>query len=97
MFNIEILANDSRGVYIPQHFAEVCGEIWNIDENAQEVLMEGPDHEFYWDVWSEVLNNAEYTDEQGNTWRLFQNGDLFAYCEELMTEEERACMFNDAF
>jgi len=43
-----------------------------------------------------ILNNARYTDKNGNVWRLMQDGDLWAYCFELMTDEEKENFgFND--
>ena len=36
----------------------------------------------------EVLNYATFT-ENGNVWRLYQDGDLWALCFELMTAKEK--------
>lgn len=88
MSGIEILIGDHQGVYIPQQFAEWTA--WdNIDEYERETLLDGPDNDDYWECWTSVLDRATHTDKHGNIWRLYQDGDLFAYCEELMTEEDK--------
>jgi len=70
-----LYASDSRGIYIPQHFAEsACWdqfEGWN--EGQRDVLLSGPDHESYWDVWQEVLDNVNTV--CGGV--LYQDGDLW--------------------
>jgi hypothetical protein len=92
MSGIEILIGDHQGVYIPQQFASWSN--WNnISEEEKEDLSRGPDYDYYWDVWQLVLDNATHTDKDGNVWRLYQDGDLWAYCEELMTEEEKENLF----
>jgi len=96
MSGLAILIGDHQGVYIPQQFAEnfisgwLTGSQWDI-----EVLEKGPEHESYWDVWDWVLSNAKHIDKKGNTWHLYQDGDLWAYCEELMTEEEKNNFFGE--
>lgn len=90
MSGIEILASDSRGVYVPQFFAEYCSDNWNgIHPDDLQVLVEGPENEWYWETWDSVLTTAKYVDKNGNEWYLYQDGDLFAICDELMTDEER--------
>jgi hypothetical protein len=71
----ELYADGSRGVYIPQYFAEShAPEKWTgIDAADLEILRAGPDHEFYWDAWTTVLDNAETTDGAV----LHQDGDLW--------------------
>ena len=89
MNGIQLLLSDSRGVYIPRDFIE-CFDIdkWNIDSKYMGRLS-SPDDELYWDNWDVVLNNAKHTDKQGNVWTLWQDGDLWAICHDLMTEEEK--------
>jgi hypothetical protein len=48
----------------------------------------GPHREEYWDAWTDVCDNASYTDSDGYIWNLHQDGDLWAICQELMTDEE---------
>lgn len=89
MSGVQLLLSDSRGIYIPRDFAE-CFDLnqWNIDSKYVE-LLSSPEDEFYWDNWNFVLNNAKHTDKDGNVWQLWQDGDLWAICPVLMTEEEK--------
>ncbi len=76
---IEILADSSRGRYIPQHFAEACDmEAWGVKPEDAAILLAGPDHEWYWATWDDVLQYSTFADAEGNVWCLYQDGDLFA-------------------
>jgi hypothetical protein len=90
MSGIKLLLDDHRGIYIPQNFAdEFKLELFGgINADDIETLKAGPDHEWYWEAWQSVLDNATFQ-EDGHEWRLLQDGALFAYCDELMTVEER--------
>ena len=91
MSGIEILLNDSRGVYIPQNFAEFFDmRRWGVSDEHRDILLAGPHmaNDSYWDVWYEVLSDCSRTDSNGNVWYLWQDGDLFTFCENLMTDEE---------
>lgn len=81
-----LLLSDARGIYIPRDFMDF--ENWQGVTDWQREQLENPDNEFYWDAWESVLNNATY-EKDGYTYHLMQDGDLWAYCLELMTEEER--------
>jgi hypothetical protein len=99
MSGIAILVSDSWGVYVPQRFAVTCVSDWKgISVEDHELLLRGPNDDnsqIYWEVWDFVLYSAIYVDKNQNVWRLFQDGDLFAYCEELMTSEEHFNFFGD--
>ena len=49
----------------------------------------GPEHDLYWDVWHDVTQNATVKTKDGYIFRLYQDGDLWLYCDELMTEQEK--------
>ena len=96
MSGVELLLSDNRGVYIPQDFARNYDvTLWGFDEDDEDIatLREGPDAEWYWDAWNNVLARAEHTDSTGNLWLLSQDDDLFAYCEALMTYDEKVDFF----
>jgi hypothetical protein len=98
MSGIEILLSDHNGVYIPQIFAENYASGWEaMSEWDLNVLKTGPDPEndSYWDVWSWCTDNLVHTDKQGNKWRLWQDGDLFAICDEIMSDEEYKDFFGE--
>lgn len=79
---IEVLLDDNRGIYIPQEFARQFypdGKNWYWSEEDAKILLEGPDHELYWDVWEDVLDNAYFIDDDdGVKYTLYQDGDLLA-------------------
>jgi len=74
----ECMLDSSRGIYIPQNFAE-CYDMkqWGISKEDEEILLEGPDNEEYWETWDHVTQNAQYVDLDGLIWHLWQDGDLF--------------------
>lgn len=95
---VTLILSDARGIYIPRAFVtdnynEVAVDhcaAWGIDHEDADILASGPDHEFYWETWEDVLNYAQYTDEEGNKYFLSQDGDLWAFCYERMTEKEKS-------
>lgn len=85
----ELLLDGNRGVYVPQAFAEGFDlNDWGItDEEDIAILLAGPEEEFYWDVWERVLSDASYTDTDGHTWSLYQEGDLWSVRDDHEWEE----------
>lgn len=75
---IRCLLDGARGIYVPQGFAE-CFDMdgWHVKAEDEEILLAGPDHEFYWDAWSDVLNYAWFDSPSGKL-TLEQDSDLFA-------------------
>jgi hypothetical protein len=85
---IEILLNDTRGVYIPRDFVQGFDmEAWHITDQDMINDLQEPENEWYWESWESLMNNAYFVDSEGMTWRLYQEGDLFALSDEL-TENE---------
>ena len=91
-----LLLSNCRGVKIPQDFYNNFDlEKWHIKKsyflnNLNEVHSEN-----YWCAWEEVLNNAYYLDDDGNKFVLYQDGDLFGICYEIMTDSERLEFFGE--
>ena len=88
-----LLLDSSRGVYIPQHFAEsIDVEGWTgIKAEDLDVLRAGPDAEFYWDAWQSLLDYAETKDGRV----LHQDGDLWLVARDKAIEDLNA-YFSDA-
>lgn len=89
-----LLLSDNRGTYIPQHFAqEFVLEKFGIAEDDDDIaiLLEGRDHEHYWEAWDAVLEKAKTYD--GGT--LHQDGDLWLVRPYLMTNEEYENFFGE--
>lgn len=53
-----LMVNSAYGVYIPQTFIETSSEeiLKQIPEDIKRDLLEGPDHENYWDSYDSLLN-----------------------------------------
>ena len=94
---IMLLVSDSYGIYIPQTFLERAHADWDgISFGDAMIIGKGPEHEHYWEAWNEILNDATVTTDEGHTYRLHQDGDLWMYCEALMTDEEYQNFFGEA-
>ena len=89
MSGLSLLVSDSCGVYVPLRFVtDMDLAQWSgIRDEDVKILEAGPDAEWYWEAWDSVLGSA-YANINGKVWRLSQDGDLWAYCEELMSDEE---------
>lgn len=78
--NTGCIVDGSWGIYVPQCFAERFSmDKWHVTPEDADILMAGPDHEYYWDAWDDVLNNAYFITDDDRTLMLYQDGDLFAY------------------
>ena len=79
MENMFCIIDSNRGIYIPQQFAKIWGDSVQsgMDEEQKTILLAGPDHLEYWDVWEEVVNDCVFLfdSEKHN---LYEDGDLFA-------------------
>ena len=70
----------ARGVYIPRDFAQSFAKtkyISGVSHADLEILEEGPNGALYWDVWTDVLDNAIITGDDGIPYFLAQDNDLW--------------------
>lgn len=73
------LIDGAAGIYVPQEFvSRYDTKLWNVKRDDVEILEHGPDHEYYWETWDDVLSYAHYIDENGIEFQLYQDSDLFA-------------------
>ena len=90
--DVKLWLDANRGIYIPQHFAQsfanpdacvtgLCATDW-------AALLHGPDHEWYWEAWQNVLNNAIVTDEHGVRHSVYQDGDCWLVPVGMIQETE---------
>lgn len=104
---LQLVLSSARGRYIPRDFVtgsngpeeidtEHC-QNWGLTDANREQWKDAlnPEHEWYWEAWGWILNNAKFTDTDGNEYLLRQDGDLWAYCAERMTDEEKANFFGE--
>ena len=71
MEKVILYANDSMGRYIPKIFAESI--------SLDKCFLFGIEEEdLYWDTWYQILDNGKvYLKETGQTFTLYQDGDLW--------------------
>jgi hypothetical protein len=72
--------DSARGIYIPRDFAQSFAStkyVSGVSNTDLEILEEGPNGALYWDVWTDVLNNAIITGDDGIPYFLSQDNDLW--------------------
>ena len=84
---MELIADNRLGVYIPQLVAESgLLSAGGIDAESVEILLSGPDTEWYWETWESVLNN--FRTEKGEILFVGECGDVFLALPEEWEEWE---------
>jgi hypothetical protein len=73
-----------HGVYSAQVFAQSLDfkQIEGMTIEDWNILLAGPDHEHYTDVWAD-LENITVVDQDGNKWLVYQNEGIFLYPESI--------------
>lgn len=73
--------SDARGVFIPRDFAASFADrakaVSGVSDEDWQTLEAGPDEEWYWEAWENVLRDAVVTDEHGVKYRVHQDGDCW--------------------
>ena len=93
---IHLLLNSANGVYIPKIFAEHLTGDWSGVRNEDlATLLQGPEAEGYWEAWDSTLTHAIFTEDQLQ-YRLYQEGDLWLWCPDLMTWQGHQQFFGEA-
>jgi len=76
-----LVLSGGHGVFIPQLFcADITqeeAELMCVNWEDVQTCQAGPDQEWYWESWDSILQSASFTDENGTTWTLHQDGDLW--------------------
>lgn len=96
MDSINLLVSDANGIYVPQFFAKAYDlSLWSgLDPGDVATIEQGPENEYYWDAWNNILDSATYQHD-GRTYRLHQDGDLWAIDYDGMTDEEYESFFGE--
>ena len=77
---LDLLVDGHHGIYVPQCFVRNFDlSKWNGIDDDDIRECDNPDNEFYWESWDNILQNAEYVDDNGHRWGLWQNNDLWVY------------------
>lgn len=99
---MKLLVAGSEDHFAGQVFAERYDATeWNIDIGQaacdMETLAEGPlNHGCYWEAFEYILRNAYSLPGDGEVWHLgLVRGSLYAYCYNLLTEEEKLLLAED--
>jgi hypothetical protein len=84
--------SDARGQYIPRDFAnsfvDRAKHVSGVTDENWQILETGPNHEWYWEAWQEVEQDAVVTDENGIKYRIHQDGDCWLIPEGMEWDEE---------
>lgn len=92
-FDVEVwgLKPDSWAVKTTASRSRMLSKLWGLQPSgwAVNTCQDPGDDPDYWEAWEEILDKASYTDNDGHEWRLWQDGDLWAVCYDLLTDEER--------
>jgi hypothetical protein len=101
------LLSDARGQHLPRGAAESLDWTQFPDVKAEdlEILRAGPDAEFYWDAWQDVLDRAKTEDgdvlhQDGDLWLIRADAavqDLNAYFADVLEYETRHGDAGDAY
>ena len=67
---------------------------WHVSSADAEILRAGPEHELYWETWANVEDRAHLVDN-GRTYHLHLDGDLFAVAIDAMTDAEYLEFFGE--
>jgi hypothetical protein len=84
--------SDAHGQYIPRDFAKSFADrakhVTGVSDEDWSILDAGPDHEFYWETWEDVCNDAVVTDENGNKFGIWHDGDCWLIPEGMDWDEK---------
>lgn len=93
--DVILFLDDHRGIYIPRDFAQSIDRtrIAGIEASDLDFLINEPDADHYWDVWSEVCDNARVTGTDGTVYTLYQDGALWLIPEGMDYDERTDSWF----
>lgn len=70
-----------NGVYSAQVFVERVKfeQLKGITKKDYDILLAGPEHKDYVEVWANKLSNIVVTDEKGKEWSVYENEGIYLY------------------
>jgi hypothetical protein len=77
--DVVLYLSDARGIYIPRDFAECTHRecVSGVSDEDWQVLLAGPEHEWYWEAWDGVCNSAALSSDTGKQYSVHQDGDCW--------------------
>lgn len=91
-----LAVNGRHGVYVPKVFLENYSGICQGLADQDAILSGDPEScEYceYWEAWDSILSNFTYVNDEGDTYTLYQDDDLWLVCEARLTPEEYFNLF----
>lgn len=84
------LFDECSGHYLPQRFAREMNRcVIGVNQEQWNILETGQEHEFYWEVWDEVLHSAKIKDQAtGIVYTFHQNAGIWAVPEGMEINEK---------
>lgn len=81
----EHIVDSHHGIYSGQVFAQSIPfeQISGMTKEDYDILLSGPDHENYIEVWADELQNVVVTGTDGKRWLVWENEGIFLYPEEI--------------
>jgi hypothetical protein len=90
MSDMLLWLSDARGQYIPRDFANSFANraehVVGVKDEDWAILEAGPDHEWYWEAWNDVCDNAVIT-AGGERYRVWQDGDCWLVPEGMVWDD----------
>jgi hypothetical protein len=87
---VPIISREHR-LEMPQRFLKhrVNHPKWKflLTETMRDAIESGPQHELYWDSWRKIKESAEFTDDNGDKYTIWEHDDLFLIPEGYDTEQ----------
>ena len=65
-----------HGIYVPQRYAVLASSPDMASDEQRDILLAGPEHPDYWDVWDELVTNLRVS-RGGSDWHLEHDSDVF--------------------
>lgn len=96
MEKIVLLLSYARGRFIPRDFIDMVESLpkWKGITAENKEILKNPEHEWYWEAWQEVLDNAFIVINR-RKYTLHQDGDLWAVAYDAMTKKEKMEFFGN--
>lgn len=85
-----LFLSDARGIYIPRDFAQSIKRecLSGVSAETLATLESGPDSEWYWEAWDELMQSAIVTDSNGVQFTVYQDGDCWLIPKGMEWSEE---------
>lgn len=88
-----LIADSHHGIYTPKLVVdgELSNTTWDwsgVDKEDIKSIQNGPDDDWYWDAWANVIDNVSITGLDGTKYFLYQNDDLWAIPEQCSEQIE---------